>query len=61
MKKLRIKIGGDALSDMKKIFEDPSKASPGTHTIYLKSAEELYETFSPKRRELLRYVISNKK
>lgn len=59
MKQLIIKIGGDMKKDLKEIFEDPKKGLSNSHTIYLKNAEELYELLSPKRIELLRYVINH--
>ncbi|MEK6973310.1 MAG: hypothetical protein AABW72_04705 [archaeon] len=51
--RLIIKIGGNMEKDMKEVFEDPSKAKPGTHTVYLKSVEELPHILSPKKLELL--------
>jgi len=45
--------------DLKEIYNDPRKGTPNSHTIYLKDAKELYELLSPKRIELLRYVINH--
>ena len=61
MKKLRIKIGASPLEDMKGLFKDMERSEPGTHTIYIKSPEDLYEMLSPKRMELLRHIIANQK
>lgn len=58
MRKLRIRIGGDALKDMTKVMKDPSKGEPGTHTIYLKRPEELSELLSPKKLEMLRFILN---
>jgi len=59
MEQLIIKIGGDMKKDIKEVFEHPEKAAPNTHTLYLKDAKELYEILSPKRLELLRYIIAH--
>ena len=59
MQKLIINIGGDMLKEVKEVFEDPSKGKPNTHTIYLKTSQDLYEMLSPKRLELLRYIIEH--
>jgi len=56
--KLRIKIGGDAARDMAEIIRDPSKGRPGTHTVYLKSADELYDLLSPKKMEMLIAMVN---
>ncbi|MFH1752025.1 MAG: hypothetical protein ABH821_03765 [archaeon] len=61
MKQLIIKIGGDMLKDMKEVWDDPSKGKPGTHTVYVKNMDELYEVLSPKRIELLNYVLDQPK
>ena len=58
MKRLVIKIGAKMEADLKEIFADPKKAMPNTHTLYLKDAQELYELLSPKRIELLRFVLN---
>jgi len=58
MEKLIIKIGKSMSKDLKEIYMHPEKGKPGTHTLYLKSAEELYELLSPKRIELLSFVIN---
>ncbi len=57
MKKLRIKIGSMD-KDMEEIFRDPSKGTPGTHTHYVKSVEELCELLTPKRLKMLIDLIS---
>jgi predicted transcriptional regulator len=57
MKQLIIKIGGNMLEDIKKVYNNPSSGKPGTHTIYLKSTKDLYELLSPKRIELLKFII----
>jgi len=59
MKKLKIKIGKDMLDELRAVYYSPSKASPGTHTLFLKTAEDLYEILSPKRLELLQHIIAN--
>lgn len=58
MKKLKIKIGGNPMGDLREIMRDPSKGESGTHTIYLKRPEELYEILSPKRIELLMFALN---
>ncbi|MFH1390778.1 MAG: hypothetical protein ABIH20_00520 [Candidatus Diapherotrites archaeon] len=58
MKQLIIKIGVKMDDDLRKIYNDPKKGTPGSHTLYLKSAHELYELLSPKRIELLSFVIN---
>lgn len=55
--KLIIKIGGNMIEDMRAVWNDPSKAQPGAHTIYVKSAEQFYELLSPKRLELLKHLV----
>ena len=59
MDKLIIKIGGDMLKDIKEVFDDPRKMKPGTHTMHLKTTQDLYEMLSPKRLELLMYIIEH--
>jgi predicted transcriptional regulator len=59
MQKLIINIGGDMLKEIKEVFEDPSKGKPNTHTIFLKTSQDLYEMLSPKRLELLKYIIEH--
>lgn len=59
MRQLIIKIGGKMDKDLKQVFESPRKAKPNTHTLYLKNSEELYEILSPKRLELLRYILKH--
>lgn len=59
MKRLIIKIGRNISKDLKAVYKNPSKAQPATHTLYLKDSEELYEILSPKRLELLRYIIEH--
>lgn len=59
MKQLIVKIGGDMGKELKGVFENPRKAKPGTHTLHLKNSEELYEILSPKRLELLTYIIKH--
>ena len=55
MKEIRIKIG-DMREDMKKVFKDPSKGNPGTHTIYVKNEQEMYNVLEPKTREGVRFI-----
>lgn len=57
MKRLIIKIGGNLNAELKETFENPEKAKPNTHTLYLKDASELFEILSPKRLELLQRII----
>ncbi len=57
MKKLIIKVGGDMLEDMRKVFKDPSKAQPNTHTIYVKSPSEVNQLLSPQRIHLLKQLM----
>ncbi|MBI2598098.1 MAG: hypothetical protein HYW50_02790 [Candidatus Diapherotrites archaeon] len=59
MKKIIIKIGGDMTEDLREIYNDPKKAQYGTHTIYLKDTNGLLELLSPKRIELLKFVLKN--
>ncbi|HLC92912.1 MAG TPA: hypothetical protein VJH23_04335 [archaeon] len=58
MKKLKIKLGGDAARDFSEILRSPSKGEPGTRALYIKSTKELYELFSPKKIEMLRLLLS---
>lgn len=58
MKRVLIKIGGSMDKDMRDILEGKARPKPGTHTIYLKSANELYELLSPKKIELLRTILT---
>ncbi|MFA4907525.1 MAG: hypothetical protein WC602_04610 [archaeon] len=57
MAQLTIKIGGKLEKDLKKVFYNPKKGKPGSHTIHLKNPAELSEMLSPKRLALLRYII----
>lgn len=59
MRQLIIKIGGDMKKDVRMAFSNPSRANPDSHTLYLKNSEELYEILSPRRLELLRYIIKH--
>jgi predicted transcriptional regulator len=59
MKQLVIKIGGDMKGDIKQVFDNPKTAQKNSHTLYLKNSEDLYEILSPKRLELLRYIINH--
>lgn len=59
MKQLTIKIGREMKEDLKEVFRNPSKASPNTHTLYLKNTKELNELLSPKRLELLIHIIKH--
>ena len=63
MKQLIIKIGAKIDDDIKSIYTNPKKTGVGTHTLYLKNAAQLYTLLSPKRIELLSFVINktNKK
>ncbi len=60
MKHLIIKIGTDMIDDLREIYNDPKKGIPNSNTIYLKDANELYEMLSPKRLELLKFVLNVK-
>ncbi|MCR4369043.1 MAG: hypothetical protein NUV67_04010 [archaeon] len=59
MKNIIIKIGEKMEDDIRKVFEHPERitAKPGTHTIYLKNTGELSRLLSPKKLELVSYVI----
>ena len=59
MEQLIIKIGGNMKSDIKKVFDNPKAARKNSHTLYLKNSQDLYEILSPKRLELLRYIINH--
>lgn len=59
MNNLIIKIGADMKKDLKKVFDNPAKAKKNTHTLFLNNTEELYEILSPKRFELLQYLIKH--
>jgi len=59
MDKLIIKIGADIKKDLKAVFDNPAKAETNTHTLFLDTVEDLYEILSPKRLELLRYIIAH--
>ena len=59
MKTMVIKIGGDMNQDLKRVFKNPKAGKVNSHTLYLKNSEELYEILTPKRLELLRYLINN--
>ncbi len=58
MNQLIIKIGVKMSDELREIYMDPKKGKPGTHTLYLKNADELYELLSPKRIELLSFVTN---
>lgn len=60
MKQLIIKIGASMDKDLKELFRDPRKGTPNSHTVYLKTPYDLYKILSPKRIELLKYLISHK-
>lgn len=57
MDNLIIKIGADKRKELKEVFDNPQKVKKNTHTLFLNNSEELYEILSPKRLELLRYII----
>ena len=59
MVKLIIKIGGNMMKDMKEVWENPRKAEPGTHTLYLKNLKQLQKVLSPKKLELLMELIES--
>ena len=61
MNRLVIKISGSMEKELKEVFNNPCKANAGTHTLYLKSGEDLHELLSPKRIELLRYLIEHQR
>ena len=58
MQRLIIKIGGNMRADVEYAYKNPSKELGGTHTLYLKNSEELYEILSPRRMDLLVEVIN---
>lgn len=58
MQKLIIKVGGQMWEDITHKFKNPSGEYGGTHTLYLKNSEELYEILSPRRMDLLVEVIN---
>ncbi len=61
MEKLVIKIGGNAKTDIRAVFNNPKQnASIGTNTLYLRNTAELYEMLSPQRMELLLYLTNHK-
>lgn len=53
MKKLVFKIGGDFLRDAREAFEHPNPSTAGTHTVYVKDAEQIQKILSPERINLL--------
>ncbi|MDD5147924.1 MAG: helix-turn-helix domain-containing protein [Candidatus ainarchaeum sp.] len=59
MDNLIIKIGADKRKELKEVFDNPQKAKKNTHTLFLDSTEDLYKILSPKRFELLRYLIKH--
>lgn len=59
MDNLIIKIGTDKRKELKAVFDNPQKAKRNTHTLFLNNAQELYKILSPKRFELLRYLIKH--
>ncbi len=58
MKDLIIKIGRMD-RELGVVYKNPKKAVPGTHTLYLRDSAELNEILSPKRIELIRYLIEH--
>jgi len=58
MKDLIIKIG-KMDRELEEVYKDPKKAVPGAHTLYLRNGAELNEILSPKRIELIRYLIKH--
>jgi len=59
MDNLIIKIGADKEKELKEVFEYPKKAKKNTHTLFLDNSEDLYEILSPKRLDLLRFIIKH--
>jgi len=59
MDNLIIKIGADKKRELKEVFDHPEKSKKNTHTLFLDTSEDLYEILSPKRLELLRYIIEH--
>src|SRR3989344_4560119 len=45
--------------ELKAVFDNPQKAKKNTHTLFLDTNKDLYEILSPKRFELLRYLIKH--
>lgn len=58
-KTITIKIGGDMDKDDKELLTDIKKARQTTNILYLDSYEQLYKLLSPKKLDLLRYLIEN--
>ena len=59
MDNLVIKIGADKRKELRAVFDNPQKAKKNTHTLFLDTNKDLYEILSPKRFELLRYLIKH--
>ena len=59
MDNLIIKIGADKKKELREVFEHPERSKKNTHTLFLDTSEDLYEILSPRRLELLRYVIKH--
>ena len=59
MDNLIIKIGADKRKELKEVFDHPERSKKNTHTLFLDNSEDLYEILSPKRLELLRYIIKH--
>jgi predicted transcriptional regulator len=59
MDNLIIKVGADKKAELKAVFDNPKLAQTNTHTLFLDTVEDLYEILSPKRFELLRYLINH--
>jgi len=58
LKALVIKIGRMD-RELEEVYRDPKKAVPGAHTLYLRDGAELNEILSPKRIELIKYLIEH--
>ncbi|MFA5931369.1 MAG: hypothetical protein WC821_03590 [archaeon] len=57
MKKIIIKIGGNMVEDMRNAWHNPDVLRNGTHTIYVKNAEQARNLLSPERINLLKQSI----
>jgi len=58
MKQLIIKVGLME-KELRTVFNNPKNAKPGVHTVYLRDWSELSELLSPKRLELISFVLKH--
>ncbi len=52
-KKIIFKIGGNAMSDIRAVFQNPKLVQGGTHTIYLKSIDDIPKMLTREKLRLL--------